>query len=43
VAAHAEVADVVEVDDCGAGGWVYGFEEQGSDDDLRAARLADDR
>ena len=43
VAAHAEVADVVEEDDAGRGGRIDRLEDQGADHHVRAARLVDDR
>lgn len=42
VAAHAEVACVVEEDDAGDAGGVAGLEEVGADEDVGAARLAED-
>ena len=42
VAAHAEVADVVEEDDAGGGGRIDRLEDQGADHHVRAARLVDD-
>jgi hypothetical protein len=41
VAAHAEVADVVEEDDAGCAGWVGGRAEQRADEDVGAAGLVD--
>src|ERR1017187_1338567 len=43
VAAHAEVADVVEEDDAGVAGRVGGLAEQGPDDGIVAARFVDHR
>ena len=42
VAAHAEVADVVEEDDRGGAGGVGGGKEEGADDDIGAAGFVDD-
>jgi len=42
VTAHAEVTDVIEEDDAGDAGGVDGFAEDGSDDDVGAARLVND-
>ena len=42
VAAHAEVADVVEEDDAGGAGRIGRLAEQRADDDVGAARLVDD-
>src|SRR6185503_14205678 len=43
VAAHADHADVVEVDDAGGAGLVCRLDEQRTDDHVRAARLVDAR
>ena len=42
VAAHAEVADVVEKDHSGSGSRIDRFAEQRADDRVVAARFADD-
>jgi len=42
VATHAEVSGVVEEDDCGGVGFVFGFEQIGADDYVRATRFAED-
>src|SRR5581483_7530909 len=43
VAAHADRADVVEVDDAGGAAGLRGLDQQRADDDIRAARLVDAR
>ncbi len=42
VAAHAQVADVIEEDDTGGAGLIDRFAEQRAYDDIRSARLVDD-
>jgi hypothetical protein len=42
VAAHAEEADVVEENDAGGAGGVFGFHEKSADDDFVAAGFAED-
>jgi len=40
--AHAQVAGVVEEEDARGAGWIGGFEQKRSDQDIGAARLAED-
>jgi hypothetical protein len=43
VSAHAEVADVVEVDDSELAGWVRGFDEQCADEHVLIRGFVEDR
>jgi hypothetical protein len=43
VAAHAQIADVVEKDHAGGAGRIHGRAKQGADQHVGAPRLADDR
>jgi hypothetical protein len=43
MAAHAQVACVVEKDDARGAGWIGGLDEKRSDQDIGAARLAENR